>query len=101
MSATFAETVSRDVVEPLKELCELFSEEAAYAEFAWFSNVLAMRSDPGDESAVLAAVIELSKCAFLGFFYSHEAAEKIDGILERAITLSHTMSAPSEPTTSH
>ncbi|MGB1757469.1 MAG: hypothetical protein ACPHHQ_11810 [Pseudomonadales bacterium] len=88
MSATFAETVTRDVVEPLKELCELLSEEAAYAEFAWFS-------------AVLTAVIELSKCAFLGFFFSHEAAEKIDGILERAITLSHTMSASSEPTASH
>lgn len=95
--ATFEETVQTELVTPMMELLELFTQEGADAEFAWFSGVLTMLGEPGDEEAVLAAVIELSKCAFLGFVYSPPAAEKIDSLLERAITLSHTMSAGSGP----
>ena len=42
---------------------------------------------------VLAAVIELSKCAFLGFQFSPVVALQIDQLLERSIDLAHTMSA--------
>ncbi|MFT4799635.1 MAG: hypothetical protein ACI9W1_003074, partial [Candidatus Azotimanducaceae bacterium] len=63
------------------------------SEFAFFSNILFMLRDPDNEIAVLEAVIELSKCAFVGLTFSGEAQQQIDGILERAITLSHTMSA--------
>lgn len=91
--SSFEDIVRTEIVTPLMELLELFSDEGADAEFAWFTGVLHMLRDPGDEAMVLGAVIELSKCAFLGFSYSQEAAEKIDSILERAITLSHTMSA--------
>jgi len=97
VSDTFAETVRQDIVEPLEALCERLSDEGCFAEFAWFSNVLLMLSTPEDDSSVLAAVIELSNCAFLGFVFSYEAAQQIDSLLERAITLSHTMSAPSAP----
>jgi hypothetical protein len=38
-------------------------------------------------------VIELSKCAFLGFEYSPLVALQIDQLLERSIDLAHTMSA--------
>ena len=94
MSTTFADTVRADVINPIETLCGLLSEEGCYAEFAWFSGILQMLATPEDEASVLTAVIELSQCAFLGFVFSHEAAVQIDQILERAITLSHTMSAP-------
>lgn len=95
--SSFAEIVRLELTVPLMELLELFSGEGADAEFAWFSGVLNMLAEPENEEMVLAAVIELSKCAFLGFVYSPAAAEKIDALLERAITLSHTMSAGSTP----
>lgn len=89
----FPEVVTRDLVEPLKDLCVLFDAEQANQEFAFFSNLLFHLRDPADEAEVLYAVIELSKCAFLGFDYSDQARLQIDALLERAITLSHTMSA--------
>jgi len=46
-------------------------------------------------------VIELSKCAFLGFMYSFEASSQIDALLERAINLSHTMSAEAPTGVAH
>ena len=101
MTTTFADTVQDEIITPLQTLCGLLSEEACYAEFAWFSNILQMLATPEDEASVLTAVIELSQCAFLGFVYSHDAAVQIDQILERAITLSHTMSAPATPTGAH
>ena len=101
MSTTFADTVRADVINPIETLCGLLSEEGCYAEFAWFSGILQMLATPEDEASVLTAVIELSQCAFLGFVFSHEAAVQIDQILERAITLSHTKSAPSTPTGAH
>ncbi len=91
--STFADVVQHELITPLLALCQQLSEEGATAEFAFFSNLLMMLGDPETESQVLEAVIELSRCAFLGFTYSPEAAAMIDAILERAITLSHTMSA--------
>jgi len=97
MNLDFADAVRQEIVQPLETLCELLSDESCYAEFAWFSNVLGMLQTPEDEASVLAAVIELSHCAFLGFIFSPEAAGQIDSLLERAINLSHTMSAPNAP----
>lgn len=94
---SFASVVTEEIVEPLKDLCEYFSEEESQNEFAFFANVLFMLRDPGNEIAVLEAVIELSKCAFVGLVFTPVAQVKIDSILERAITLSHTMSAPGDP----
>ena len=92
-SGAFAQIVEQDLVKPIKDLCALFEAQQAHAEFAFFSNLLFHLRDPDDEASVLFAVIELSKCAFLGFVYSEEAKLRIDLLLERAITLSHTMSA--------
>ena len=91
---TFGAVVTTEIVEPLKALCEYFVEIEAHNEFAFFANVLFMLRDPESEIAVLEAVIELSKCAFVGLVFTPEAQQRIDHILERAITLSHTMSAP-------
>ena len=101
MSATFADTVRAEVIIPIESLCGLLNEEACYAELVWFSNILKMLATPEDEASVLTAVIELSQCAFLGFVFSHEAAVQIDQILERAITLAHTMSEPATPSGAH
>lgn len=90
---TFADVVQQDLIAPIKDLCALFHAEQAHPEFAFFSNLLFHLQDPEDEAEVLSAVIELSRCAFLGFAYSEEARVRIDALLERAITLSHTMSA--------
>ena len=42
MSDDFGAVVEQELILPLKGLCELFAEEGAYAELAWFSNVLNM-----------------------------------------------------------
>lgn len=91
--SSFDSVVTTQVVDPIKTLCELFLEEQAHNEFAFFSNILFMLREPGNEVAVLEAVIELSKCAFVGLNFSGAAQQHIDSILEQAITLSHTMSA--------
>ena len=101
MSDDFGAVVEQELILPLKGLCELFAEEGAYAELAWFSNVLNMLGEPEDGAAVRRGVIELSKCAFLGFMYSYEASAQIDSLLERAINLSHTMSAESPTGVAH
>jgi hypothetical protein len=90
---SFAGVVTDQIIEPVKKLCDLFVEEQAHNEFAFFANVLYMLREPGNEVAVLEAVIELSKCAFVGLQFSYEAQQEIDTILEQAITLSYTMSA--------
>lgn len=89
----FSDIVEKELAEPILALCQLFADEKAHDEYIFFSGLLNMLSDPGDEEMILAAVIELSKCAFLGFSYSIEAQVRIDQLLERAIDLSHTMSA--------
>ena len=93
---TFAEIVETDLAQPVKELCDLFAEENATDELTFFSGILNMLADGDDEAMVLAATIELSRCAFLGFDYSIEAKVRIDQLLERAINLAHTMSATGE-----
>ncbi len=90
---TFSDIVEAQLTLPVKSLCELFAEEQAHDELTFFSGILNMLSDGEDEEMILAATIELSKCAFLGFSYSPEAKVRIDGILDSAIDLAHTMSA--------
>jgi hypothetical protein len=95
-ASSFASIVTEEIIVPIKDLCDLFAEEESHNEFAFFANILFMLRDPESEVAVLEAVIELSKCAFVGLSFSPLAQFKIDSVLERAITLSHTMSAPGE-----
>ena len=89
----FSNIVDAQLVQPITDLCDLFLEEKAHDEHIFFSGLLNMLMDPSDEPMVLAATIELSRCAFLGFSYSFEAQQRIDKILEDAIELAHTMSA--------
>ncbi|MFN3237586.1 MAG: hypothetical protein ACE37D_11060 [Pseudomonadales bacterium] len=98
-NSSFAAVVTAEIVEPIKELCDQFAEEEAHNEFAFFANILFMLREPGNEVAVLEAVIELSKCAFVGLSFTPVAQARIDSILERAIMLSHTMSAPGATST--
>lgn len=91
---SFAAIIDTELRIPLQALCDLFAEEAAMTEFAYFANLLFMLSDPEDEVQVLATVIELSNCAFIGLSYSDEALVQIDSLLARAIDVAHTMSAP-------
>ncbi len=90
----FSDVVTEKLTKPLNNLCELFELEAAEQELTYFRGILTMLADPGDEPMVLAATIELSKCAFLGFEYSPIAQMWINQILDDAIELAHTMSAP-------
>ena len=67
---TFEETVEMHFVQPIQVLLEAFAKEGAEAEHSYFSGVLAIVKDNASEAQMLAAVIELSRCAFLGFYYS-------------------------------
>lgn len=93
MPSDFASVVRAELTDPILDLCRLFADEKAHDQFTFFSGILNLLHDPDDEEMVLTACIELSKCAFLGYEYSLDAQLKIDAILERAINLSHTMSA--------
>ncbi|MBA58148.1 MAG: hypothetical protein CMQ40_03135 [Gammaproteobacteria bacterium] len=89
----FSEIVSERLTRPILQLCELFAEEGALDQYTFFSGISNMLRDPSDEPMILAATIELSRCAFLGFVYSREAQTRIDKILEDAIDIAYTMSA--------
>ncbi len=91
--ADFSDIVEAQLTRPIEDLCGLFLDEKAHDEHIYFSGLVNMLSDPADEAMVLAATIELSRCAFLGFSYSVDAQQRIDKILEDAIDLAHTMSA--------
>ncbi|MEC8645258.1 MAG: hypothetical protein VXX78_07845, partial [Pseudomonadota bacterium] len=65
----FSEIINERLTRPIGDLCELFAEEKAFEEYSFFSGILSMLVDPSDEPMILAATIELSKCAFLGFIY--------------------------------
>lgn len=91
--SSFAEIVDAQLTQPVRALCELFANEEAHDELTFFSGILNMLSDGSDEEMILAATIELSKCAFLGFSYSPQAKQQIDDLLDNAINLAHTMSA--------
>ena len=89
----FSEIINERMTRPIGDLCELFAEEKAFEEYSFFAGILSMLADPSDEPMILAATIELSKCAFLGCIYSEAAQIKIDQLLEDAIDIAHTMSA--------
>ena len=94
---TFEETVEIHFVQPIQVLLEAFAKEGAEAEHAYFSGVLAIVKDNASEAQMLAAVIELSRCAFLGFYYSPATHSQINDLLDYWIDIAHTMSADAEP----
>ena len=61
-------------------------------QYVYFSGVLQMLANPDDEWSVIAASIELSKCAFLGFSYPPARQAEINQILDNAIMISTVMS---------
>jgi len=91
--SSFASVIDLEIAQPLGDLCELLAAEEHVEELAFFSNLLEMFKNSGDEAMVLAGVFELSTCAFLGFSYSPAAQLTVEGILDRAIVIAHTMSA--------
>jgi hypothetical protein len=91
--SSFASVIDLEIVQPLGELCELLADEERVEELAFFSNLMEIFKGSGDEAMVLAGVFELSTCAFLGFSYSPAAQLAVEGILDRAIVIAHTMSA--------
>jgi len=90
---SFASVIDLEIVQPLSDLCEMLADEERDDELAFFSNLLKMFKDVGDEAMVLAGVFELSTCAFLGFSCSPAAQLTVEGIIDSAITIAHTMSA--------
>ncbi len=89
----FQEIVYNELTQPVVALCEMLVEEGQMDQHAFFAGLLPLLAEPEREEMVLAAVIELSKCAFLGFQFSPPVALHIDQLLERSIDLAHTMSA--------
>jgi hypothetical protein len=88
----FKDIVITDIRTPLEQLCELLLSEGELDQSVFFRSVLDMLAEPGDEASVIAAAIELSKCAFLGFEYSFVAQTQINLILDKAIVISTMMS---------
>ena len=91
--SSFASVIDFEIVQPMRDLCELLADEERVDELNFFSNLLVMLKEPADEARVLAAVFELSTCAFIGFSYSPVAQASVESILDRAIVIAHTMSA--------
>ena len=91
----FADVVITEFKTPLAELCKQLMAAGEIDQFIYFSGVLDMLNDPSDEFSVIAASIELSRCAFLGFQYTSDVQEQVNQILDQAITLSATMSSDS------
>ena len=89
----FQEIVYNEMTLPILALCEIMAEEGQLDQHAFFAGLLPLLAEPEREEMVLAAVIEFSKCAFLGFQFSPPTALQIDQLLERSIDLAHTMSA--------
>ena len=89
----FQELVNEEITLPIVALCQVLVEEGEMDQHAFFTGLLPLLAEPEREEMVLAAVIELSKCAFLGFQFSPSVALQIDQLLERSIDLAHTMSA--------
>lgn len=89
----FSEIVYRELTQPIEMLCQVLHQEGESDQYEFFTGLLPLLAEPEREEMVLAAVIELSKCAFLGFEYSPLVALQIDQLLARSIDLAHTMSA--------
>ncbi|HAY47181.1 MAG TPA: hypothetical protein DCY55_13005 [Gammaproteobacteria bacterium] len=96
-SMTFEETVETQFVQPVQALLQAFAKEGAEAEHQYFSGVLSIVEDKTSEAQMLAAIIELSRCAFLGFYYSEATQGQINDLLDYWIDVAHTMSADPEP----
>ena len=86
--------VARDELLPLLEqLVDLVRAENEIEQAAFFVRIrdgIAHADDPDD---LMGPFMELSTSAFRGYFYSPVATLLIDRILERAQTLSTTLSA--------
>ena len=86
--------VAREELMPLLEqLLELVRAENEVDQAAFFGRIregIAHTDEPDD---LMGPFMELSMSAFKGFFYSPVATLLIDRILERAQTLSTTLSA--------
>ena len=91
----FSDVVEAEFKKPLEKLCDHLMHAGEMDQFVYFSGVLEMLSDPSDEFSVIAASIELSRCAFLGFQYTPDIQIMVNEILDQAITLSSTMSSDS------
>jgi hypothetical protein len=91
--SSFASIIDLEIVQPMGDLCTLLADEERVQEFVFFCNLLEIFRNADDEAMVLAGVFELSNCAFLGFSYSPAAQLAVEGILDRAIIIAHTMSA--------
>lgn len=89
----FQTLVYDEITLPIVTLCQTLMEEGEMDQHNFFAGLLPLLAEPEREEMVLAAVIELSKCAFLGFQFSPLVALQIDQLLERSIDLAHTMSA--------
>ena len=93
INVEFTEAVNTQIKEPLEELCAALMDEGEMEQFVFFSGVLEMLRDPAEQTSVIAASIELSRCAFLGFHYSPSIQTKVNLVLDQAIALSTTMSS--------
>ena len=93
----FEQLVISKIIDPINELLKQFESEGAYDEHVYSSGVVSMMTNPADQTQVITAVIELSRCAFLGFIYSPENQERINHILDDSILIAHTMSADIDP----
>jgi hypothetical protein len=93
----FAQHVISDIIQPIRELLVQFEAANSDEEYIYFSTVVDLISDPSNEADVIAAVIELSNCAFLGFYYPDYIQEKINKILDDSILIAHAMSADQQP----
>ncbi len=89
----FAEVVKKQIKEPLEALCDTLICEGEVEQFVFFSGVVEMLRDPADEASVIAASIELSRCAFLGFIFSPAIQTQVNQVLDQAIEISTTMSS--------
>ena len=89
----FAEVVKKQIKEPLEALCDALIYEGEVEQFVFFSGVVEMLRDPADEASVIAASIELSRCAFLGFIFSPTIQTQVNKVLDQAIEISTTMSS--------
>lgn len=94
---TFEEMVETQFVAPIKVLLESFVKEGADAEHEYFSGVLSIVQDNASQEQMITAIIELSRCMFLGFYYSESTQNQINDLLDYWIEVSHTMTADSAP----
>ena len=91
----FADVVRSKFKEPLESLCEALMNAGEMEQHLFFSEIVDMSYEPGDEFSVIAASIELSRCSFLGFQYSPAIQAQVNQILDQAITISTPMSSVS------